>query len=263
MKQRLPQNSINLIHDSLKDDVVLRVVDSSCKQFESRMNVMRFSTTEIYIESVSLLDEIRRQSTDFDFPNAYDNLLCQLRNYDESNENVDARLAASVIIVFTAYIIFICFSVNDHYKYWALDLLKTVPKEADHKNMLKLIASRLSSRLQDELRDCMCSYIKQSDKWLSKQADDIIRYNGMEAELINALKPHFYSDNQLVNVIAYIKEIKEANGNPAVTRITVQYIKDKKISNFENSHKSPLWQILYAHGLYKAGRDNWNKAVNV
>ena len=85
----------------------------------------------------------------------------------------------------------------------------------------------------------------------------------MEAELINALKPHFYSDNQLVNVIAYIKEIKEANGNPAVTRITIQYIKDKKISNFENSHKSPLWQILYAHGLYKAGRDNWNKAVNV
>lgn len=263
MKQRLQQNSVSLIHDSLKDDVVLRVVDSSCKQFESRMNVMRFSTTEIYIESVSLLDEIRRRSTDFDFPNAYDNLLCQLRNYDDSLENVDAKLAASVIIVFTAYIIFICFSVNDHYKYWALDLLKTVPKEADHKNMLKQIASRLSASQQDKLREYMCSYIKQPDKWLSKQADDIIRYNGMEAELINALKPHFYSDNQLVNVIAYIKEIKEANGNPAVTRITVQYIKDKKISNFENSHKSPFWQILHAHGLYKAGRDNWNKAVNV
>lgn len=67
MKQRLQQNSVNLIHDSLKDDVVLKVVDICCKQFESRMNVMRFSTTEIYIESVSLLDEIRRQSTDFDF----------------------------------------------------------------------------------------------------------------------------------------------------------------------------------------------------
>lgn len=263
MKQRLQQNSLDLIHDSLKNDVVLRVVDSSCKQFESRMNVMRFSTTEIYIESVSLLDEIRRQSTDFDFPNAYDNLLCRLRNYDESNENVDARLAASVVVVFTAYIIFICISVNDHYRYWAHDLLKTVPKESDYKNMLRMIASRLSSRLQDELRDCMCSYIKQPDKWFSKQLDDIIRYNGMEQELINDLKPHFYSDNQLANVIAYIKEIKEANGNPAVTRITVQYIKDKKISNFDNSHKSPLWQILHAHGLYKAGRDNWNKAVNV
>lgn len=263
MKRRLLQNSVNLIHDSLKDDVVLRVVDISCKQFESRMNAMRFSTTEIYIECILLLDEIRRQSTDFDFPNAYDNLLCQLRNYDDSLENVDARLATSVIIVFTAYIIFICICVNENYKYWALDLLKTVPEEADYKNMLKLIASRLSSRLQDELRDCMCSYIKQPDKWFSKQLDDIIRYNGMEQELINDLKPHFYSDNQLANVIAYIKEIKEANGNPAVTRITVQYIKDKKISNFDNSHKSPLWQILHAHGLYKAGRDNWNKAVNV
>lgn len=263
MKQRLLQNSVNLIHDSLKDDVVLRVLDICCKQFESRMNVMRFSTTEIYIESVSLLDEIRRQSTDFDFQNAYDNLLCQLRNYDDSLENVDAKLAASVIIVFTAYIIFICVSVNDHYRYWALDLLKTVPEEVDYKNMLKLIASRLSSRLQDELRDCMCSYIKQPDKWFSKQVDDIIRYNGMEQELINALKPHFYSDNQLANVIAYIKEIKEANGNPAVTRITVQYIKDKKISNFDNSHKRPLWLILHDHGLYNAKVENWNKAVYV
>lgn len=72
MKQRLLQSSVDLIHDSLKDDVVLRVVDISCKQFESRMNVMRFSTTEIYIEVVSLLDEIRRLSIDFDFPNAYD-----------------------------------------------------------------------------------------------------------------------------------------------------------------------------------------------
>ena len=85
----------------------------------------------------------------------------------------------------------------------------------------------------------------------------------MEAELITALKPHFYSDNQLANVIAYIKEIKAVNGNPAVTRITVQYIKDKKISNFDNSHKRPLWQILHTHGLYKAKVENWNKAVNV
>lgn len=263
MKQRLLQNSVSLIHDFLKDDVVLRAVDTSCKQFESRMNVMRFSTTEIYIESVSLLDEIRRQSSDFDFPNAYDNLLCRLRNYDESNENVDARLSASVIVVFTAYIIFICNSMNDHYRYWAHELLKTVPKEADHKNILKLIASRLSSRQQDELKYCMCSYINQPDKWLSKQVEDIVRYNGMEQELINALKPHFYSDNQLANVIAYIKEIKEANGNPAVTRITVQYIKDKKISNFDNSHKRPLWLILHDHGLYNAKVENWNKAVYV
>ncbi len=263
MKQRLQQNSVDLIHDSLKNNIVLRIVDTSCKQFESRMNVMRFSTTEIYIEVVSLLDEIRRQSTDFDFPNAYDCILCRLRNYDDSLENVDARLAASVIIVFTAYIIFICISVNEHYKYWALDLLKTVPKEADYKNMLKLIASRLSSRQQDELRDCMCNYIKQPDKWLSKQVEDIIRYNGMEEKLIYALMQHFYSDNQLANVISYIKEIKEAKGNPAVSRITVQYIKDKKISNFDNSHKSPLWKILHDHGLYKAKVDNWNKAINV
>lgn len=261
MKQRLQQSSIDLIQESLKNDVILRIVDICCKQFESRMNAMRFSTTEIYVESVSILDDIRRQSTDFDFQNAYDNILCRLRNYDDSKENVDARLAASVIIVFTAYIIYICFNVNEHYKYWALDLLKTIPKEADYKNMLKQIASRLSSKQQDELKECMCQYIKQPDRWLSKQVDDIIRYNGMEQELINALKSHFYSDNQLANIIAYIKEIKAANGNPEVSIITGQYIKDKKISNYNKSHNHPLWKILHDNGLYSAKAENWNKAI--
>lgn len=261
MKQRLQQSSIDLIQESLKNDIILRIVDISCKQFESRMNAMRFSTTEIYVESISILDDIRRQSTDFDFQNAYDNLLCRLRNYDDSNENVDARLAASVIIVFTAYIIYICFNVNEHYKYWALDLLKTIPKEADYKNMLKQIALRLSSKQQEELKECMCQYIKQPDRWLSNQIEDIIRYNGMEVKLINALKSHFYSDNQLANIIAYIKEIKAANGNPEVTIITGQYIKDKKISNYNKSHNHPLWKILHDNGLYSAKVENWNKAI--
>lgn len=262
MKQRLQQNSVSLIHDSLKDDIVLRVVDTSCKQFESRMNVMRFSTTEIYIESVSLLDEIRRLSTDFDFPNAYDNLLCQLRNYDESNENVDARLAASVIIVFTAYIIFICFSVNDHYKYWALDLLKTVPKEVDHKNMLKLIASRLSASLQDELREYMCSYIKQSDRWLSDDIRTAVLYDGLDKELIEELKPIFFSDNQQQNIVGYIKEVSTARKDMEVSQITARYIKKKIISDYGNSFKGDLWLILHNHNLYRATKDNWCKALN-
>lgn len=262
MKQRLPQNSINLIHDSLKDDVVLRAVDTSCKQFESRMNVMRFSTTEIYIESVSLLDEIRRQSSDFDFPNAYDNLLCRLRNYDKSDENADARLSASVIIVFTAYIIFICNSVNDHYRYWAHSLLKTVPEEADYKNMLKLIASRLSSRLQDELKDCMCGYIKQSDRWLSDDIRTAVLYDGLDKELIEELKPIFFSDNQQQNIVGYIKEVSTARKDMEVSQITARYIKKKIISDYGNSFKGDLWLILHNHNLYRATKDNWCKALN-
>lgn len=262
MKQRLPQNSINLIHDSLKDDVVLRAVDTSCKQFESRMNVMRFSTTEIYIESVSLLDEIRRQSSDFDFLNAYDNLLCRLRNYDDSLENVDAKLSASVIIVFTAYIIFICNSVNDHYRYWAHSLLKTVPEEADYKNMLKLIASRLSSRLQDELKDCMCGYIKQLDKWLSDDIRTAVLYDGLDKELIEELKPIFFSDNQQQNIVGYIKEVSTARKDMEVSQITARYIKKKIISDYGNSFKGDLWLILHNHNLYRATKDNWCKALN-
>lgn len=34
MQQRLPKNSQDLISNSFKDDIILKVIDKSCKQYE-------------------------------------------------------------------------------------------------------------------------------------------------------------------------------------------------------------------------------------
>lgn len=41
-----PKNSQDLVSNSFRDHIILKVIEKSCKQYESRMNTMRFSTIE-------------------------------------------------------------------------------------------------------------------------------------------------------------------------------------------------------------------------
>ena len=58
MQQRLPKNSQDLINNSFKDNTILKVIAKSCKQYESRMNAMRFSTIEFFVEVINMIDDI-------------------------------------------------------------------------------------------------------------------------------------------------------------------------------------------------------------
>lgn len=80
MQQRLPKNSQDLVSNSFKDHIILKVIEKSCKQYESRMNTMRFSTTEIFVEVISMIDDIREESVDYDFGNAFDNIFAAYAN---------------------------------------------------------------------------------------------------------------------------------------------------------------------------------------
>lgn len=85
----------------------------------------------------------------------------------------------------------------------------------------------------------------------------------MSRKLIQDLKPLFYTgEDQPTHIVAYIKEVKAASSNSAVAKITAKYIKEDKISDYNKSFKSSLWEILNEHELYKASKDNWNKAIN-
>lgn len=119
MQQRLPKNSQDLVSRSFKNHIILKVIDKSCKQYESRMNTMRFSTTEIFVEVISMIDDIREESIDYDFGNAFDNLFCRLREYDSSENNDDAKMATSVSITWVAYLLFLCYDKKDYYDHWA------------------------------------------------------------------------------------------------------------------------------------------------
>lgn len=109
MLQRLHKNSQDLVSNSFKENIILKVIDKSCKQYESRMNTMRFSTIEFFVEVVNMIDDIREQSIDYDFENAFDNLFCRLREYDSSVNNIDAKIATSVSITWVAYLLFLCY----------------------------------------------------------------------------------------------------------------------------------------------------------
>lgn len=126
MQQRLPQNSQDLVSKSFKNHIILKVIDKSCKQYESRMNTMRFSTTEIFVEVVSMIDDIREQSIDYDFGNAFDNLFCRLREYDSSIDNADAKMATRISLLWVSYLLSLCYDKKDSYRDWAIYLLENL-----------------------------------------------------------------------------------------------------------------------------------------
>lgn len=65
MQQRLLKNSQDLVSNSFRDHIILKVIEKSCKQYESRMNTMRFSTIEFF-----------RRSSKYD--RRYQGALCRL-----------------------------------------------------------------------------------------------------------------------------------------------------------------------------------------
>lgn len=264
MQQRLPKNSQDLISNSFKDDIILKVIDKSCKQYESRMNTMRFSTTEIFVEVVSMIDDIREQSIDYDFGNAFDNLFCRLREYDSSANNADAKIATSVSITWVAYLLFLCYDKKDDYDHWAHRLTGNLKSHnIEYRKILEDINSKLSEHQHEEIKAYILGYIDTPDKWLSQLIEDTIKYEGMNRKLIQDLKPFFYTDeDQLAHIIAYIKEVKATNSDSTIAKITAKYIHEKKISDNNKSIKGPLWEILHEHELYKTKKDNWNKAIN-
>lgn len=264
MQQRLLKNSQDLVSNSFRDHIILKVIEKSCKQYESRMNTMRFSTIEIFVEVVNMIDEIREYSLDYDFENAFDNLFCRLREYDSSANNADAKMATSVCITWVAYLLFQCYDNKDAYDHWAHRLTRNLKThDIDYLQILREINSKLPAHQHEEIKAYILDYIDNSDKWMSQLITDTITYDGMNRKLIEDLKPLFYTDKDLIaHILAYIKEVKAASSDSAIAKITVKYIREKKISDYDKSFKSSLWTILNEHELYKTSKDNWNKSIN-
>lgn len=77
-------------------------------------------------------------------------------------------------------------------------------------------------------------------------------------ELVDRLKPLFY--NKEGDVRAFLKEI--AGMKPKdVTDLVNKWVTDKRISDYGNSRKGVLWEILHQAGLYEPSKQNWNRRV--
>ena len=76
--------------------------------------------------------------------------------------------------------------------------------------------------------------------------------------LIEQLKPIFY--NKESDVRKFLKEIARMKPKD-ITDLVNRWVTEKRISDYGNSRKGVLWEILHEAGLYKPSRQNWDKRV--
>lgn len=77
-------------------------------------------------------------------------------------------------------------------------------------------------------------------------------------ELIARLKPIFYNNEDDVRI--FLKEIAGMQPNN-ITDLVNKWVKDKRISDYGNSRKGELWEILSEANLYTKSRQNWCRRV--
>lgn len=97
---------------------------------------------------------------------------------------------------------------------------------------------------------------EEERKLLSADGEYIEPMN--EKELTEKLKPIFYNNEDDVRL--FLKEIIGMKPNN-VTDLVNTWVKDQRISNYGNSRKGLLWEILTAAGLYTKSRQNWCRRV--
>lgn len=77
-------------------------------------------------------------------------------------------------------------------------------------------------------------------------------------DLVTKLKTIFYNNEE--NVKLFLKEIDGMQPND-ITDLVNRWVEDKRISDYGNSRKGLLWEILTDAGLYTKSRQNWNRRV--
>lgn len=77
-------------------------------------------------------------------------------------------------------------------------------------------------------------------------------------DLVNKLKTIFFNNEE--NVRLFLKEIAGMSAND-ITNLVNRWVEDKRISDYGNSRKGLLWEILADAGLYTKSRQNWNRRV--
>lgn len=105
--------------------------------------------------------------------------------------------------------------------------------------------------------DMMSHLINKEMEQLELEEDDepdAIAYN----ELIEELMPIFYNNKE--EVLRFLNEI-DGMKSSGITEVVNRWVKEKRISDYGNSRKGELWEVLNHAGLYSKSRQNWNRRV--
>ena len=102
----------------------------------------------------------------------------------------------------------------------------------------------------------------QQEEYVDEQLEDmLLTGNGThldEAAVLQQLKPIFYNNEE--DVKTFVKQIAGMPAND-ITDLVNRWVDEKRISDYGNSRKGTLWQILHQSGLYTKSRQNWNRRV--
>lgn len=79
-----------------------------------------------------------------------------------------------------------------------------------------------------------------------------------ESTLQERLRPLFFNNEGDVRL--FLKTIAGMPPND-ITDLVNRWVQDKRISDYGNSRKGVLWEILSDAGLYTRSRQNWNRRV--
>lgn len=135
-------------------------------------------------------------------------------------------------------------------------------KHYDHKKVLHI------DKLQGEnLQQLVRAFFKDDaeEAEVVEELSDDVGQEGQEkqeedagADLVEKLMPIFY--NNETDVRAFLKEIAGMKPNN-ITDLVNTWVKNRRISNYGNSRKGVLWEILNDAGLYTKSRQNWCRRV--
>lgn len=96
------------------------------------------------------------------------------------------------------------------------------------------------------------------------QAEMLLTANGeyvkpiTEEEVVEKLKPIFFNNENDVQL--FLKDISGMKDKD-ITDLVNRWVHDKRISDYGNSRKGVLWEILNDAGLYTKSLQNWCRRV--
>ena len=115
------------------------------------------------------------------------------------------------------------------------------------------------TQIHEDMRKLMKEHeedeLKEKRKMEEEATEETQR---VDNDKVQKLKPLFYNNED--NVKRFLKEIDSMPPNN-ITDLVNQWVKDKLISDYGNSRKGELWDILNKAGLYTKSRQNWNRRV--
>ena len=87
--------------------------------------------------------------------------------------------------------------------------------------------------------------------------DDCTKEN-VDENLVAKLMPIFYNNEE--DVREFLKKIR-GMAQEDITDLVNRWVEEKRISDYGNSRKGELWNILHKAGLYTRSKANWNGRV--